>query len=481
MELRAPARSARHEPKPRIADQHARTVDAEIENLRQRFGLRLRVVRAQVELAEPQLVLRLQQLVEPLARRMELEPVARVGRDERPSAAVILDAQPKRGRAQERVLEGIGIERDPDVVYTRQLPLSRLHDDVHRAVLQLAQPQAEPLPVELVPCDTGAKDLRVFGYAPIPRDEMEAELPDVPRLDLPHLARHEVVVEQVHGRSILDSVFVDELLRLAPVVVAAAMILVRARTLRRRGTPVPSWRLALVFGGLAVLVVALLPPLHELADERMFSAHMLQHVLLGDIAALMILVGVTGPLLRPVLALPWAARLRALTHPAVALPIWALNLFAWHAPVLYEAALRSDAVHALQHMLFFGCGVLMWAPVIETLPAPVWFGTAVKLGYIVVVRLLETVLGNVLFWAGEPLYDVYARAKPLWGLSPLADQGIAGGVMMIEGSLVTIGALAWLFLRLAREGELRQQLLEEGLDPRAVQRAVRYGRADELR
>ena len=104
-----------------------------------------------------------------------------------------------------------------------------------------------------------------------------------------------------------------------------------------------------------------------------------------------------------------------------------------------------------------------------------------KLGYVVVVRLLETVLGNVFFWAGEPLYETYERAERVWGISPLADQGIAGSVMMIEGSLVTIAALAWLFLRLAREGELRQELLEQGVDPRAVARAVRYGRGEELR
>ena len=273
----------------------------------------------------------------------------------------------------------------------------------------------------------------------------------------------------------------EDWLRLAPLAVAAGMVAVRARTLRRRGTPVPAWRLVTFAGGLGVLALALAPPLHELADERLFSAHMLQHVLLGDVAALLVLVGLTGPLLRPVLALPVVARLRVLAHPAVALPVWALNLYVWHLPVLYEAALRSDGVHALQHMLFFGCGVLMWAPVIETLPAPVWFGTGWKLGYIVVVRMLETVLGNVFFWAGEPLYETYERADRLWGVSPLADQGIAGGIMMIEGSLVTIGALAWLFLRLAAEGELRQRLLEEGLDPRAVQRAVRYGRAEELR
>jgi putative membrane protein len=96
------------------------------------------------------------------------------------------------------------------------------------------------------------------------------------------------------------------------------------------------------------------------------------------------------------------------------------------------------------------------------------------------VRVVETVLGNVFFWSGTVFYDVYEHHARLWGLSALEDQGIAGAVMMIEGSSVTLVALAWLFLRMASEGELRQQLLERGLDPRAVKRAVRYGRAEEL-
>jgi cytochrome c oxidase assembly factor CtaG len=86
----------------------------------------------------------------------------------------------------------------------------------------------------------------------------------------------------------------------------------------------------------------------------------------------------------------------------------------------------------------------------------------------------------VLVWSGTPFYVIYEESHRPWGISALADQGIAGGIMMIEGSLVTIGALAWLFLRLAQEGELRQELLERGLEPRAVRRAVRYGRGKEL-
>ena len=267
--------------------------------------------------------------------------------------------------------------------------------------------------------------------------------------------------------------------RLLPVAVAAFLYWRRALTLRRRGSPVAGWRQGLFALGLLLFAVAVGSPIDELG-ERAFSFHMLQHVLLGDLAPLCVVGGLTGPLLRPLLAVEALARLRFLVHPLVALPLWTANLFAWHVPAAYEAALGSGGVHALQHLCFFTFGALMWAPVVEILPGPMWFGTGWKLGYIVVVRLLETLLGNVFLWTGTVLYPTYERAERLWGISPLADQGIAGGVMMIEGSLVTIGAIAWLFFRLASEGELRQQLLERGLDPRTVNRAVRYGRAEEL-
>ena len=270
-----------------------------------------------------------------------------------------------------------------------------------------------------------------------------------------------------------------EPLQLAPLAVIALLYARRARTLRARGVPVAAARRWSFGVGVALAFLALASPVHELG-ERLFGAHMLQHVLLGDLAALALVAGLTGPLLRPVLAVHTLARLRVVAHPLVALPLWAANLYLWHLPPVYEAALASDAVHALEHVSFFAAGALMWAPVVEVLPGPLWFGTGAKLGYIVVVRMLETVLGNVFFWAGSVFYATYEQADRLWGISPLADQGIAGGVMMIEGSVVTLGALAWLFLKLAAEGELRQELLERGLDPRAVRRAVRYGRGAEL-
>jgi putative membrane protein len=257
------------------------------------------------------------------------------------------------------------------------------------------------------------------------------------------------------------------LTQLLPIAALAFVYWRRARTLSGRGTPVPWWRQASFGLSLTLLAAASLMPY----EDELFFVHMLQHVVIGDLAALAFVLGLTGPLLRPLLAVAPISRLRVLAHPLVALPLWAVNLYVWHLPRLYEAAIHHGAIHALEHLFFFSTGVLMWGAVVEVLPGPEWFGTAAKFGYVVAVRLIETVLGNVFIWSGTPIYSTY---------DDLADQGWAGTIMMIEGSLVTIGALAWLFLKLAAEGELRQQLLEQGLDPRTVRRAVRYGRGEEL-
>jgi len=206
---------------------------------------------------------------------------------------------------------------------------------------------------------------------------------------------------------------------------------------------------------------------------------MLQHVIIGDLAPLFFVMGLTGPLLRPVLKYSFVERLRVLAHPFVALPVWAINLYLWHIPFLYDAALHHDSVHALEHFCFFTFGCLMWEPVVETLPAPAWFGTGPKIAYIFAVRLIETVLGNIFIWSNSAFYSVYRHA-PEWGITPAHDLNLGGIVMMAEGSLVTLAALVWLFLRMASEGETRQRLLEQGFDPRQVKRAVRYGRAEDL-
>jgi putative membrane protein len=268
------------------------------------------------------------------------------------------------------------------------------------------------------------------------------------------------------------------LLQLSPAVVFGAMYWMRARTLREQGRPVDGWRMACWYAGLLLIVAVLVSPLATLAEER-FSAHMAEHLLIADIGSLLLVLGLTGPLMAPLLRNPILGPLRHLAHPVAALLIWAVDLAVWHVPGPHEAAVNHDGVHALQHILFIACGVNMWMALLGPLPKPAWFGNLARLGYILVVRLYGTILANIFVWSDKPIYDVYVGG--------VNDQVIAGSIMMVEGSILTLGLGCWLFLRAANQGEERQQLMELAqergvpLDERRAARAVSAGRGDELR
>jgi putative membrane protein len=270
-----------------------------------------------------------------------------------------------------------------------------------------------------------------------------------------------------------------EPLQIAPILVLAALYTRRVLVLRGRGQSPPAWRVGSFALGIALLFVAIASPLDHYGEESSQALHMVQHILLGDLAPLAIVAGLTGPILRPLLA--YIHPVRRVFHPVFALVVWATLLAVWHIPFMYEAALHHTWVHALEHVCFFTGGTLVWVPLLEAVPMPEWFGTGMKMGFIASVRVIESILGNVFVWANKPFYSTYVLAdhRP-WGMSAVNDQRLAGSIMMVEGSIVTLLALAWFFMRLASEGELRQRLLEGGLDPRAVRRAVRYGRAQEM-
>jgi cytochrome c oxidase assembly factor CtaG len=248
---------------------------------------------------------------------------------------------------------------------------------------------------------------------------------------------------------------------------------------------VPAAVQASFYGGL-VLIVVTLTTTGRLSDE-LFAAHMAEHLVIGDVGALLLVLGLTGPVLAPVLRVKLFDRLKILAHPAVAFPLWAIDLYLWHVTALHEAAVRHPGVHALQHMSFVCFGANMWMALLGPLPKPAWFGNLARLVYVIAVRLTGAVLGNVLVFGGHVFYSVYATGERRHGISPLADQNAAGAIMMIEGSLLTIALFAWLFARSAREGEERQELLDlarargvELTDARAA-RAVAAGRGAELR
>jgi cytochrome c oxidase assembly factor CtaG len=273
--------------------------------------------------------------------------------------------------------------------------------------------------------------------------------------------------------------------QLGPLALLGLLYARRARTLAEDGHPVPGWRQACFYGGFVVIGAALTSL--GSASQDLLYVHMIEHLLLGDIAALLIVLGLTGPLLAPILRIRIFDRLRALSHPAVAFPLWAIDLYGWHLPVLYQAALRHAGVHALEHAMFLGFGINMWMCLFGPLPTPSWFGNLGKLIYIVAVRLAGTVLGNIFLWSGTVFYPFYLRGDAHFHISPIADQNLAGAIMMVEESILTLGLFCWLFLRAARESEERQDLLDfahsRGLElseARAA-RAVAAGRGAELR
>jgi cytochrome c oxidase assembly factor CtaG len=275
------------------------------------------------------------------------------------------------------------------------------------------------------------------------------------------------------------------LVELAPLLIVAALYAKRAATLAAKGRPAPLWRQVCFASGLLLIAVATASPLADLAEELVI-AHMVEHLLIGDIATLLLVLGLTGPLLQPVLAIPVFDKLRVLANPLVAFPLWFFNFYLWHLPALYDAAYGGAALHVLEHATFIFFGCLMWMPVFGPLPMPQWFTAPWKVVYVIAVRFAGAILGNVLMWSGEVLYRIYEPGERAWHLSPLADQSTAGVVMMVEGTFLGLGLLAWVFFRAASEGIEKQRLLDlaqdrgVALDAQRAQRAVAAGHGAHL-
>jgi putative membrane protein len=209
------------------------------------------------------------------------------------------------------------------------------------------------------------------------------------------------------------------------------------------------WRqVALVLGLISVLAALAAPLTHKL-----FAAHMAQHVLL---------LAVAPPLV--VLSAPWA-RLwhslpHAVTHPFVAWTLFNVTMIAWHVPALYDLTLRSGALHVLEHCLFFGTGLLFWGAAFDSARLASWW----RIAYLTTGMLVGWLIALVLAFATSPLYSAYAALphRP-WGLSELADQQIAAGVMWVPGSLAyTVAIIVFVYRWLEPESSARRLGLAGG-------------------
>jgi cytochrome c oxidase assembly factor CtaG len=191
---------------------------------------------------------------------------------------------------------------------------------------------------------------------------------------------------------------------------------------------------------------AVLSPLARWGEQRSFAAHMAQHLLLGDL----------GPL-----ALVVALRRRSLLPPLAALVVWVATLAVLHVPVVYEAALHHAAVHVLQHLALLTAGLLFWNAVL----APGTAAAAARLGALLAAMLTNLALASIFLWWPRVLYSTYAHSGGFAGMSPQTDQRTGGGLMLLEGMTVMLAASAWLILRLVREEPELRNPAAEGASP----------------
>ncbi len=227
------------------------------------------------------------------------------------------------------------------------------------------------------------------------------------------------------------------------------------RVLARRGWGVPRVQQAAWYTGVGLMATALISPLDPLGAQ-LLSAHMAQHLLMADLAAPLLLIGIRTPVLvfflpRPALiSLARRHRLRAffriLRRPLVAVPIWVVTLYGWHFVPMFQGALANDFVHALQHESFIAASLLVWWSVVEPQRGHAR-GELWKAGHVIGARVAGMFLGMAFaVMLRTPLYPAYGDSVSALGLTPLADQQIAGGMMIFTDlfiMLITLGFFFW--------------------------------------
>jgi putative membrane protein len=248
----------------------------------------------------------------------------------------------------------------------------------------------------------------------------------------------------------------------APVVLALAALALllfgRAFTrLRRRGRADHAswWRAGLFTLGLALLVLPLVSPLDGIGEEDLLSAHMLQHVLIGDAAPALLLAAVRGPLiffflpgavlafLAPVQAL--RAALSFLLRPKVSFIAWAGVFATWHVPRAYDFVLSRPLIHELEHATFVIAGLLVWSQLVDPARRGM-LAVPGRVAFAVALFAAGLVLSDILIFSFDPLYEAYGAQSDLLDISPLTDQRLAGLVMMLEQTL-TLGTCVAILLR----------------------------------
>ena len=205
--------------------------------------------------------------------------------------------------------------------------------------------------------------------------------------------------------------------------------------------------------GVLTIFVSLLSPIHELSDNYLFSAHMVQHVLLTLVAPPLLVLGTPDWLIRPLLRPDWVFRVaRLLTNPIVAFWSFSILFAVWHIPSLYNLSVTSHGVHVGEHILFIFAAVLMWWPITSRMPELPRLSDPMKMAYLFLLSIPQIIIFAPLTFAREPLYDFYVNAPRIWNVTPVVDQQIGAIIMKMGGGLLFLTLMIIVFFRwFARE------------------------------
>ena len=263
------------------------------------------------------------------------------------------------------------------------------------------------------------------------------------------------------------------------VLLLTGLYVTRWRQVRKSGSTrgASYTRLFAFLGGVLCVAIALISPIDTLADQ-VFAMHMIQHVLLLDFAPILLILGLTKVLLRPVARtiLDAERALGPIANPVFAVAFYVGVMWLWHIPFMYDAALNHSGVHVIEHTFFISAGLLYWWHLLSPVRGRHLTGLA-PVGYMVSTKVFVGLLGIFLTFAPSSIYSFYEHRPQVWGLHPADDQALAGAIMAIEQSIVMGVALAYLFVRALAESERQQEREDRYEDQREAAAAAAAARA----
>lgn len=234
------------------------------------------------------------------------------------------------------------------------------------------------------------------------------------------------------------------------------------------GEPASRWQVASYVGAVVILFVSLTGPIHDLSDYYLFSAHMVQHMLIMMIVPPLLLLGLPAWLIRPALRLRGVTPVaRFLTKPLVAFALYNVVFVVWHFPFMYNAALENHDVHIIQHLMFIATATMMWWPVVNPLPELAIMPGPVQILYLFAIGLPASVVSAFIALSEEVVYPFYGRAPRVFTLTAVEDQQLGGMIMWVPGMVLLWAAITIIFFRWARREDREERAERERLDARA--------------